>query len=114
MHFTLVFAADGIGPSKRTYHLVFHPCPIWTRYADDHDEWEIVNPSRVSDSLGGPRYQIGHLEPLLEKEGFSADPNPNVILCVQPHGHGTEEDIETLNQDLGLNGFITTVCRLDA
>ena len=113
MHFTLVFPEEGIGPSSRTYHLVFHPVPIWTRYADDHTEWEVVNPFGSVDHRG-ESYQIGYLNPLLEKEGLSSDPNPNVVLCVQPHGHGTEEDIETLNQDLELHGFKTIVCRLDA
>ena len=114
MHFTLVFPEYGIGPSSRTYHLVYHPVPIWTRYADSsYGAEEVCNPYGSVD-YSGERYQIGYLKPLIEKEGLTPDPNPNVVLCVHQNGHGTEDDIKTLSKDLDSHGFNTILCRLDS
>jgi hypothetical protein len=50
---------------------------------------------------------------LIQKEGLNPDSNPKVVVCVQPGGHGTENDLQTLLEDLQNSKFETTVVRLE-
>ena len=75
-----------------------------------------INPGRNPENKGGgigPEYRIGYLQTLMLEEGLNPETNPNVVVCVQPGGHGTEDDLETLLEDLQNSKFETTVVRLE-
>ena len=91
MYFTLMFADAAEGPS-RTYDLVFHPCPIWMR-----GEKALVTPDPSS-----PHYNLGHLRFLIDLEDLGSTKflSSAVTVSVHYNGHGTDEDLETLLEDL--------------
>ena len=142
MFFTLVFggtahseAAKRLGmtheesnvfPNPRpTYHLVFHPWPLWRVY-DSLQVWgpsdllhrATFNPGFDIDDDWSQHevtgYRIGYLQPLLQREGLSSESNPNVAVCVQSAGlHGTKEDLQRLISDLQNHKFEITIVRMD-
>ena len=91
MYFTLMFADAAEGPS-RTYDLVFHPCPIWMR-----GEKALVTPDPSS-----PHYNLGHLRFLIDLEDLGSIKflSSAVTVSVHYNGNGTDEDLETLLEDL--------------
>ena len=100
MHFTLVFnVLSKEGPSIAV-NLVFHPCAIW-RIGD----WELV------PNTGGPEYCSGFVDELelrdggllmrLESNGFDTQASDMMVTVIcHPNGHGTENDLEVLLDDL--------------
>ena len=146
MFFTLVFGGTPYDAAKApyptpfpTYHLVFHPWPMWSvyrsygsvqktllgdkTYADlgsalrTHAS-SFFNPGPVADDDWSQHdragYRIGYLQPLLQREGLSSGANPNVAVCVQSAGHhGTKEDLQRLISDLQNHKFEITIVRMD-
>lgn len=98
MHFTLVFEESiNYGGPQLAAQLVFHPCPVWM-----FEGIELV------PGDGGPQYQKGYFTELLEaKDGLRSklqDPSMKdglriFVICHQG-GHGTDEDLSRLLQDL--------------
>ena len=91
MYFTLMFADAAEGPS-RTYDLVFHPCPVWMRGKEI-----LVIPDNSS-----PHYNLGHLRFLIDHEDLGSIQflSRTVTVSVHYNGHGRDEDLDTLLEDL--------------
>mgnify|MGYP002809446124 FL=1 len=109
MFFTLIFPSHEHWPTA-TYHLVFHPVPIWMK-----DGNEIINPGQDSEGkfqTMDEKYKLGYLQGLIDKEELNPNPNPNVAICVQPGGYGTETDLGSLLEDLANSSFEPTVVTL--
>lgn len=122
MYFTLIFEDGTEGPS-RTYDLVFHPCPVWMKGG------EIISTPDPSN----PRYQLGHLESL-EEQIIAHSRNHDsevtfqfeekneqerlfdlgltgttVLVCVHPSGHGVDEDLDLLCEDLINHNYVPKI-----
>jgi len=91
MYFTLMFADAAEGPS-RTYDLAFLPSPVWMR-----GEKTLVTPDPSS-----PHYKLGYLKLLMEHEDLESIRflSSSVTVSVHYNGHGTDEDLEALLEDL--------------
>lgn len=103
MYFALLFQNQPEGPAL-TYHLVFHPCPVWMKSVLDdstYEEKQIVVPNPST-----PVYEKGHLKILFEKEKVDKEKlSTKVAVVCYEEGHGTEEDRKTLLEDLESEGF---------
>ena len=97
MFFTLIINDTRLEGPTICVDLVFHSCPVWRI-----GEWEYVPGDR------GPHYQRGYLEELEVREGgllsridhSSAMRDIKVTVVCHPQGHGTEEDLKLLLDDL--------------
>ena len=101
MHFTLLFARNSEG-TYLAYDLVYHPTSIWCKNGE-----YIFNNKDTS-------YKLGFLENLLatEKKEFDSifenrleDHSISVTIVCHKDGHGTEQCLENLIQDLENNNF---------
>ena len=108
MHFTLLFARNSEG-THLAYDLVFHPTAIWCKNGE-----YIYNNKDTS-------YKIGFLENLLttEKKAFDSffenrteDHPISVTIVCHKDGHGTEECLQNLTQDLENNNYNTKTVRI--
>ena len=91
------------------YGLVFVPCPIWIQGTR-----EILNLNPES-----PHYQKGGVRRLIEKENIALSKNTQGILkCIvvthANEGHGSEDDLNTLKDDLRDEGFAVEVVSLSS
>ena len=97
MFFTLIFniSDESEGPSL-AYDLCFHPCPVWFK-----------NGIKVLVPDGLPSYSRGHLKLLLERERntFSEYRYKTVKVLVHNAGHGSEDDLKCLLEDIEAEGF---------
>ena len=96
MKFTVVF------PSHESHDLsfgvVFIPCICWVR-----GNRILLNPHQTK-----PHYRKGDLQEFLDKTGTRkkiAPETKSVVLTVHPTGHGTQKDLELLEEDLWEAGF---------
>ena len=87
MQFTFVFSAKEA--QSLCYSLHFAPCPIW--YEGNK---EVIN-LHPKD----PFCQKGDVKKLLEVVGITNSPE-KVVIVVHPEGHGTDEDLQVLLNDL--------------
>ena len=110
MYFTLLFDKHPEGPSL-AYELVYHPCPTWV-YPDKFGSNNGLNPIVVPNPAY-PYYQKGHLKSLLECESLNVDElySSRVYLVCHQDGHGTENDLNLLVEDLKSEGFLPEVYR---
>lgn len=96
MHFTVVFSSHE--SVDLAYSLVFIPAPVWVK-----GERELLNLNPE-----GPGYRRGSVRRLLATEDIvphlHADTKDSVIV-VHPSGHGTDDDLRTLEADLRQEGF---------
>jgi hypothetical protein len=108
MHFTLLFARNSEG-TYLAYDLVYHPTAIWSKNGE-----YIYNTKDTS-------YQLGFLEFLLvtEKKAFdnffenhTGNHPISVTIVCHRDGHGTEECLLNLIQDLESNNYNTIVASL--
>ena len=96
MFFTLIFNDMSMpeGPTLCA-DLCFHPSPVWYM-----GEWHYA--------LDGPHYKCGFMHDLEVREGgllsrldrSSVMKDIKVIVVCHPQGHGTEDDLEKLLEDL--------------
>ena len=96
MHFTVVFSSQE--SVDLAYGLVFIPAPVWV----------LGGQKLLNLNPRNPRYQRGSVRRLLAQEDalprLLADTRYSVIV-VHPSGHGTDEDLRTLEADLRQEGF---------
>ena len=101
MHFEITLRNKNNLAQHLSYGLVFIPSPVWIK----GDEQLInLNPS-------SPMYQLGSVKKLLDKENlkFNLEDNNEAVIVVNQVGHGVEEDMDNLNDDLAANGFTVKV-----
>ena len=105
MHFTLLFARNSEG-THLAYDLVYHPTALWCKNGE-----YIYNTKDTS-------YKIGFLDNLLatEKKAFdnffenrTEDHPISVTIVCHKDGHGTEECLQNLINDLESNNYNTIV-----
>ena len=108
MHFTLLFARNSEG-TYLAYDLVYHPTAIWCKNGK-----YIYNTKNTS-------YKLGFLENLLttEKKAFDSffenrtgDHPISVTIVCHKDGHGTEQCLQNLTQDLENNNYNTKTVRI--
>lgn len=102
MHFTVVF--DSHEPHDLSYGLAFKPCAVWIE-----GEREIATPLREYRG-----YKPGYLTTLLKKEQIEqrlATDSRAAILVVHEDGHGSDDDLRSLRDDLTSAGFAVTEVR---
>lgn len=103
MHFTVAFEAWE--SADLSFGLVFTPCPCWMLGSE-----KLVNLNPEN-----PHYQAGSVRKLIDKTNILQDvANTNdkrVNVAVHRSGHGTENDLEALTEDLEREGFRVAVTR---
>lgn len=99
MTFTLVFNSV---LRNKSYMLVFEPVPIW----------RISKGREVVVTRKSPKYPYGGLRQLFEAVNFKVETeetkfpdSKQCIIIVHPQGYGTEEDLNTLKEELNQEGF---------
>ena len=91
MHFTVVFDSDE--SCDASFGLVFTPCAAWVQGRN-----EISVPHRER-----PKYERGDLREFTATQCFkSLEPfeTDRVVIIVHGTGHGTEDDLKKLKDDL--------------
>ena len=97
MHFEVTLRNKNNLEQHSSYGLVFIPCPVWIK-----GDAQLINLNPSS-----PRYQLGSVKKLLDKENlkFSMENKNEAAVVVRHVGHGQEEDMNNLKVDLSANGF---------
>lgn len=99
MTFTLVFNSV---LKNKSYMLAFEPAPVW----------KLSDGRTIVVTTKTPKYPIGGLKKLFEAVKFKMETKETAfpdskqcIIVVHPQGYGTEEDLNTLKNELLDEGF---------
>jgi hypothetical protein len=100
MHFTLVFNDLSMEGPSIAVNLVFHPCATW-RIGD----WELVANPRIPEYCSGFVHELevrdGGLLMRFRSNRFDSQASDMMVTVIcHPNGHGTENDLEVLLDDL--------------
>ena len=108
MYFTIIFLNGPEGPSL-SYDLLFHPCPVWYQ---GNTEIGVPNINSPVNSLGFFRFLINQIKPeeiITLKDGMKLHtrftPQPIVKVITHDGGHGSENDLAILLEDITNEGF---------
>jgi len=103
VHFTVVFESPE--SCDNSFGLVFTPCPVWVR-----GETDLINLHPEN-----PHYLKGDLIPLI-KSGFMnrslIQDEKVAVVVVHSTGHGTEDYLSLLLDDLESEGFTVEIVHL--
>ena len=101
MHFTINLRGEKTYQDDFSYGLVFIPCPVWVKGAE---EILNLNPER-------PNYVKGSIAKLINSEKLSSKLTGEKEASVLVHhvGHGSDDDLTTLVNDLEEEGFKVNV-----
>ena len=96
MHFSIVFS--GRESCDLSYGMVFIGCPVWIR-----GERKVLSPHP-----NDPSYRRGDLRLSLAKESLAENldaAQKQAVIIVHPSGHGSEDDLSALQDDMRDEGF---------
>ena len=104
MHFSIILNKQSNSEQNLAYGLVFIPAPVFVK---GNKKLMNIHPTTT------PKYKIGSIRNLLEKENldFQLNENNEAVIAVRDIGHGTERDLNYLKYDLEANGFNIKVYR---
>ena len=96
MHFEVTLRSNKTYENHFSYGLSFIPGPVWIK-GDTH----LINMSNA------PELKKGCIKKLIEHEGLIElfKDNLEAVIVVRDIGHGTNEDLNTLQEDLSDEGF---------
>ena len=99
MHFELTLRSDKTYEKHYSYGLIFIPGPVWIK-----ENSKLINMSQ------NPRLELGSIK-ITEHEAISNlfQDNLEAIINIRNIEAWTDEDLNTLEQDLNNHGFSVTI-----
>ena len=101
MHFDITLRSNETYEKNYSYGLVFIPCPVWVKGSK-----HILNLNPET-----PKYVKGSIAKLIESEKIDTDliNEKEAIINIKHIGHGTDEDMLNLKNDLREEGFKVSI-----
>ena len=101
MHFEITLRSKETYEKHYSYGLVFIPCPVWVK-----QDKQIINLNPES-----PKYRNGSIKKLINCESLDKEliNDKEAIVNIRNIGHGTNEDMYNLLNDLNDEGFDVSI-----